>query len=407
MPSCLNCGQNFTPPPAMAMPGRGTPYCQNCRCKEINCPKPRPGALAGGKWRPSGEKCRTHLGLCANPNCQGRVAQGKTLCVACEMARKPAGSRTDVKKDLMVADNRRSNAVYKDRLEKSPTYKQHVNGVLAALGQIGTTKEFNKYLTELTGWKNLKSWASWALRSAEPAMLAKDRLTSVIEILRMQMLELGKADKYFGERFLEEVILVCQNELDKTDVAFTIQVGFMVFGPLLAPYTAAAAAAAGASTSNAVLSAVRSTATSAGTSLAQSVGQAGITGGAGYGTVGSAMSAGMSEGNTTAPTNISSMAPPATRSRSDATWSELHGRSNEDWSVSTRGRSGAVTSQPATAAEQYHYSVNPAQYAECLFKYLGELGARASRTEELVITEFGGVKKVNYLYETLAIGPDD
>jgi hypothetical protein len=54
----------------------------------------------------------------------------------------------------------------------------------------------------------------------------------------------------------------------------------------------------------------------------------------------------------------------------------------------------------ASVEERYHYSVNPMQYALCLFKYLTNLKSY-SPAERIVILEFGGLRKVHALYEFL------
>jgi hypothetical protein len=249
--------------------------------------------------------------------------------------------------------------------------------ITGAVEGIAATREFNRHLTELTGWKNLKSWVRWAGRSLEPAMLAKMRWTAITEGLTAEMLAAGTRQAYFAERFLEEMVLICLAEQDKTDVRFVVGEAFTLFGPLLAPFSAAAGAAAGGG--------IAAMATKGAISTGQKLAQMGVTAGGKALAVDPALSAGMASGSSLAPI----------------------GFVTEDWAIpATRGRSSAVYSAPtaadlssiATAEERYHYSVNPMQYALCLFKYLTNL-SRPSSSEQLVIGEFGGAAKLQALYE--------
>jgi hypothetical protein len=60
----------------------------------------------------------------------------------------------------------------------------------------------------------------------------------------------------------------------------------------------------------------------------------------------------------------------------------------------------------ATREERYHYSVNPMQYAICLFKYLTLL-SRPTPSEMLVIDDFGGTARLARLYDLIKHPPMD
>jgi hypothetical protein len=248
--------------------------------------------------------------------------------------------------------------------------------VLLAVEEIAATREFNRHLTELTGWKNLKSWVRWAGRSLEPPMLAKMRYVALVDGLTPIMLAAGMRHAYFAERFLEELVLICLAEQDKADIAFIIGQAFTLFGPLLAPLSAAAGQAAGG--------ALAGTATRGAISVGQTLIQMGANAGAKAIALDPTLSAGMSHGSSAAPMGF------------------------DEWNVPTRERRGAGYVPPppapppatpvASVEERYHYSVNPMQYAVCLFKYLTNL-RRPTPAEQLVINEFGGAPRLAALYD--------
>jgi hypothetical protein len=255
----------------------------------------------------------------------------------------------------------RRSALYATRLNASRGTREHLVIVLNAIGEIAATREFNRHLTELTGWKNLKSWLRWAGRSLEPTMLRKMRFEALVNGLTPLMLEAGMRHAYFAERFIEEIILICYAEQDKADVSFIVGQAFTLFGPLLAPLSAAAGQAAGG--------ALAGTATKGAISVGKGLTQMGATAGAKALALDSSTSASMSSTNSTAA--IGFTAPTSVESKSEA-----------------------------TAEERYHYSVNPMQYALCLFKYLTNLQAY-SAAERIVILEFGGTRRLHVLYDFL------
>jgi hypothetical protein len=256
---------------------------------------------------------------------------------------------------------KRRSALYADRLQKSRGTREHLAIVLGAIGEIATTREFNRHLTELTGWKNLKSWVRWAGRSLEPAMLTKMRYEALVNGLTPLMLEAGMRHAYFAERFIEELILICNAEQDKADISFIIGQAFTLFGPLLAPLSAAAGQAAGAG--------LAGVSTKGAISVGKGLAQMGVTAGGKAVALDPSLAAGMSSSSSVAPVGF--VAPTTVQKKPEA-----------------------------SEEERYHYSVNPMQYALCLFKYLTNLESY-SPAERIVIIEFGGVRKVHTLYEFL------
>jgi len=255
--------------------------------------------------------------------------------------------------------------------------------VVGAVELIAATTAFNQHLTELTGWKNLKSWVRWGFQSLEPAMLAKMRFSALISGLTPVMLAAGMRNAYFAERFLEEMILVCNAEEDKADISFIVGQAFTLFGPLLAPLSAAAGSAVGGG--------IAATSTSGAISVGKGLAQMGLTAGAKAAALDASFAPSMSASSSLAPMRVVV----------------------EDWDIPmTRGRSATVYTAPtptetksiATAEERYHYSVNPMQYAMCLFKYLTNL-TRPTRSEMIVINEFGGIRQLQALYEFMKHPP--
>lgn len=361
----------------------------------------------------SNRKCRPHLGFCLTSNCRGPVAAGKQYCTACEMARNPRTPVRETTPDMRAK-------IYAHQMEKTKWYRDHVADVLKVLAAIGTTRTFNQYLDELAGWKNLKSWARWAGRAIEPSILKKARFTAIVEVLTPQMQAASLRRAYFAQEMLEEMILICNAEKEKADIAFIVSQAFMVFGPLLAPFTAAAGAAAAGHAAGSGAQAA-SLATRGAISVGRQLGQMGINAGAGVLEVGTPFAPGMSESNPTAPAGAGVWDRIQTRERSGAmrsaappppllrTAREGGAGDRGDHSASPRmSPQGTGLSDTTTASreERYHYSVNPMQYAICLFKYLTRL-ASPSASEQLVIDEFGGTQNLARLYEDLKYPPMD
>jgi hypothetical protein len=272
-------------------------------------------------------------------------------------------------------------ASYKVRLTLEPTQKQYVDLILRALLEIGEYKAFNQKLDNLVGWKNLTAWARWAGRAIEPAMLTKMRFSDLETALMRPMQDAGVQNRHFANRFLEELVLVCQKEQNKADVSFSIGMAFMCFGPLLAPLSAAAGAAAGGG--------IAGLATTSSISAGRSLVQTGITAGGNALAVDPVHASLMDAKNSIGPTGFS-----------------MPGDS----------KSGLLRASPtmrprATGEEKTHGTainpVNPMQYASCLFDYLNNL-PRSSRTgaELIVIEEFGGQRMIAFLDQLLDVGPD-
>lgn len=390
MPNCGSCSRRFT---------GNHYYCDLCRCETSRCE----GARSGGS-----SKCRTHLGLCLTPNCAGRIAAGQRYCAPCGVARtRPAPSASQV-----AANVERRSALFKAELEKSKGYRDHVKGILAVVAAIAATRKFNLYLEELTGWKNLKSWARWGMRALEPAMLKRMRYTAIIEVLTAEMLAAGMRRSYFAEKFLEEMILVCNAEIEKADISFVVSQAFAIFGPLLAPFSAAASHAvgggiAGASTSGAI-------------SVGKALGQMGARAG-GNALLIDPVDAAINERNVVsitgfgdAPTESTvytptgpgalGIGPVVGRGRSNAVFAPP----SEIRTVVPTPRPTVAISEPLDASrdERYHYSVNPMQYAVALFKYLTLL-ASPTVSEMLVIDDFGGAARLARLYDLIKHPPID
>jgi hypothetical protein len=270
---------------------------------------------------------------------------------------------------------------YKVRLTLEPTQREYVDVILRALLEIGEYRAFNKKLDDLVGWKNLTAWARWAGRALEPAMLVKMRFSNLETALMRPMQDAGVQNRHFANRFLEELVLVCQKEQNKADVSFSVGMAFMCFGPLLAPLSAAAGAAAGAG--------IAGLATTSSISAGKSLVQMGVTAGAGALTLDPNFSALMDGKSSIGPTGFSM---PAQVKAGHAAASD-----------SARPRANAEERTHGTAINP----VNPMQYASCLFDYLNNL-PRSSRTaaELIVIQEFGGQQMIAFLDELLDVGPD-
>lgn len=369
MPQCGSCKRQFT---------GNFPICNSCRCNAVPpCGKRRHGHHP---------KCRTHLGLCLTETCHNRISGGKIYCPACEVT----GPAVSSKLSPEAQNIQRRAFVQADSLRKTKAYREHIADVLRVLIAIGETKSFNKELDDLVGWKNLKSWTRWAGRALEPSMLKKARYTAIVEVLTQAMLAAGIRRAYFAEKFLEEMILVCRAEMEKTDISFIVSQGFMVFGPLLAPLSMAAGAAAGGG--------IAGLATRGAISAGQQLAQMGIRAGANVAAIDPVLAPGMNQGSAAGPTGF------------------------DEWNnIPTRGRSNAVSGPPppatpvapvvssplaSSAEEQYHYQVNPMQYAVCLFKYLTTLPSPAAG-ERLVINEFGGSVYLARLYDMVKHPPVD
>jgi len=326
------------------------------------------------------------MGLCLTDGCQGRISTGKLHCPAHEIT----GPAVSSSASPGLQNIQRRAFVEADTLRKSKAYRDHIADVLRVLVAIGETKSLNKELDDLVGWKNVKSWARWAGRALEPSLLKKARYTAIVEVLTHAMTSAGTRRAYFAEKFLEEMILVCRAEMEKADISFVVSQGFMVFGPLLAPFSIAAGAAVGGG--------VAGIATRGAISVGQQLAQMGVNAVANLANVDPVLSSGMSGSSATAPTGF------------------------DEWdNIQTRGRSSAVTGAPppltppppvvssaitASAEEKYHYQVNPMQYAVCLFKYLTNLGA-PTVGERLVINEFGGSSYLARLYDLIKHPPMD
>lgn len=373
MPTCESCKKTFS--------DRRHFYCDACRCTQSNCEGLRSG----------GPKCRTHQGLCLTKDCPGKISPGQRYCSTCQTSRN-AKSAAQLAPKVKPGDNfARRNAVYATALKDLKTNREHIAEVLRAVQAIARTRRFNKILDDLVGWKNLKSWARWAGRAMEPAILKRDRMSSIVTVFETELNAASVRRAHFAERFLEEILLICNAEIERTDISYMVGMAFMVFGPLMAPLSAAAGAAASA-TSSGTSALARGMATKGAISLGKTLAEMGVNSGAKSAVVGSSFSSGMSSTSSTAATGIASVV--------DDT---------EDWdNIPTRGRSHAVTSRPsdlATTKELYHYSVNPLQYAVSLFEYLSEKNS-FDKNEQLVVDEFGGLSKVRYLYETLENGAE-
>jgi len=372
MPTCDSCQKTFS--------DRRHFYCDSCRCIQANCEGLRSG----------GPKCLTHQGLCMTPNCKQTISPGQRYCSAC-LIQRSAKASAQLAPEVKPTDNiGRKAAVYATVMSNTLTDREHIAAVIADVNSIAATKQFNKLLNELVGWKNLKSWARWVGRSAEPAILKRDRMSSIVTVMENELNAASVRRAYFAERFLEEVNLICNAEIEKTDISYMVGMAFTVFGPLLAPLSAAAQAAASA-TATGANAVARGMATKAAISLGQTLTQVGVTAGLNYAEVGSSVSAGMSKTNATSATGVASA-------------------SYETWdNIQTRSRSNAVIARPvpepdqATDKEREHYSVNPLQYAVCLFQYLSEKSPLTDY-ETRVVKEFGGADKVQFLYETLEDG---
>ena len=316
------------------------------------------------------------------------------------MARSPRTQVRETTPDLRAK-------IYAHQMSKTKWYRDHVADVLKVLAAIATTRTFNQHLDELTGWKNLKSWARWAGRSLEPSILKKARFTAIIEVLTPQMQAAGLRRAYFAEETLEEMILICNAEKEKADISFIVSQAFMVFGPLLAPFSAAAGVAAAGHVASSSGATAASLATRGAISLGQNLGQMGVNAGAIAAEVDPRFAPGMSETSPTAPTGAGVWDRIETRARSGASRSASPPppllRTGPRVSPPNNGLSDTTT---ATTEERYHYSVNPMQYAICLFKYLTRL-ASPSPSELLVINEFGGARTLANLYENLKHPPMD
>lgn len=374
MPSCGKCRSLIF--------GRDK-YCTSCRCTAASCGLPK---TAGS------QKCRNHSGKCFTETCKQSVTSGppRIFCTACKGAeasaaptrRRPVASDTAA---TQTAENiKRKASLYAAKLTATLGTREHLALVLAAVEKIAETKLFNQYLTELTGWKNLKSWTRWALNSLEPSMMAKMRYVTLVEGLTPVMLAAGMRNAYFAERFLEEMVLICLAEQDKADVSFIVGQTFSLFGPLLAPLSAAAGSAVGGG--------IAALGTKGAITAGKTLTQMGLTAGAKALALDPALAGGMSLNGGLAPIGFTTA---------------------EDWdNIPTRARSATIYSAPApsqtssvaTAEERYHYSANPMQYASCLFKYLTNLRT-PSRSEQLVIDEFGGIRQLTALYDFIKHPP--
>lgn len=361
MPNCHSCKRSFS---------GFHKYCDLCRCKTTSCESPRYQARS---------KCRTHSGLCKTKGCTGKIAEGKTLCPACDVGSRQPSSDRDLRENAL-----RRGHVYAAELRSTPSYREHIRIVSSALLEIGATKAFNDNLDSIVGWKNLKSWMRWAGGSLEPTILRKARFTAIIEILTPAMFDAGMRRAYFADKFLEEMILVCRAEQDKADVSFVVETAFMVFGPLLAPLSAAAGSAVGGG--------IAGTAVTSSISAGRSLAQVGVTAGGTAATVDSRSGATINADEMSAVSAIS-------------------GLGVDEWDVPTRGRSATVLERPSVSAPplaskegRYHYSVNPMQYAMALFKYLTTV--TAGKADLIVIKEFGGASVLANLYERIKHPPD-
>lgn len=324
------------------------------------------------------------------------------------MARNPTTPVRETTPDLRAK-------IYAHQMSKTKWYRDHVADVLKVLAAIATTRTFNQYLDELTGWKNLKSWARWAGNALEPSILKKARFTAIVEVLTPQMQAAGMRRAYFAEEMLEEMILICNAEREKADISFIVSQAFMVFGPLLAPFSAAAGVAAAGHVASSTGSAAVSVATRGAISLGQNLAQMGVNAGAVAAEMDARFAPGMSASSPTAPTGAGVWDRIETRARSGAMRSAspppplLRGRregSNPTGAPLSPPATGLSDMTTATTEERYHYSVNPMQYAICLFKYLNRL-ASPSASELLVINEFGGTRNLANLYESLKHPPMD
>lgn len=400
MPNCRICNAVFTDVSSFSR------YCAAHRCTRMGCDFPVYDAKT--------KLCRGHSGICSITTCTRpeRLRPGQMYCSRCVLLKQrdhhdkhthgrahyEAKREKELKEQSYGATVRQRAELFRERMAKTKTTKEHMEIIIAALQDICERKAFHDILDNLVGWKNKIAWLRWAGRALEPTMMKKDRMTSLAAALEPYRIAYSQSHKYFAERIIEELIIICNLEADKADVKYVIDVAFLAFGGFLAPFTHAASTAVGGG--------LAGTAVSGATSLGRNLVQMGLTAGA----------------NALATDSIRGTGMSAHVEAKDAAFGETF-----DWdSVSTRGRSTAVskTVQPMTPApvveigeskeakatpeDKYHYSVNPMQFTVSLFKYLTTKPRNLyTRTDHIIMEEFGGYVTMLKLYNVIKHPPVD
>lgn len=400
MPNCRICNAVFTDISSFSR------YCPSHRCSRTGCDF----AVYDARTK----LCRGHSGICSITSCTRaeRLRPGQMYCGRCAMlkardhhdkfshgrAHYEAKQEKELKEVSYGATVRQRAELFKERMAKVQTTQQHMARIVTALQDICERKAFHDILDNLVGWKNKISWLRWAGRALEPTMMKKDRMVAIAAALEPYRIEYSQANKYFAERIVEEMIIICNLEADKADVKYIMDIAFLAFGGFLAPFTGAAATAAGGG--------IAGLATQGAIGVGRTLGQMGVTMGVSVATVGTARGGPMSEHKAVLET---------------ATGESF------DWdSVSPRARSGGMSrpvqpmtpapvveigeskEQKATAEEKFHHSVNPMQFTVSLFKYLTTKPRNTyTTTDHVIMEEFGGYVKMLKLYNVIKHPPVD
>lgn len=134
-----------------------------------------------------------------------------------------------------AGNKQRMREAYAPLLSSKKTDPERIREMEAAFSTLCREPKFAKYYLEEVGWTNVRSWATWALRAATPAMLAGATARDATEFLRGLALRAGVAGKTYAERYLLELSIYCQAEADKADVSFVMGQATTLLGVVAGP----------------------------------------------------------------------------------------------------------------------------------------------------------------------------
>jgi len=183
----------------------------------------------------------------ANPGEKYAVA---LVALDVEVAEERFRLRPDSRPRPHQEDIQRRSLKYAEFLRRTKTESESFKEVTSAFKTILEDPHFVKYLNEEIGWLSGTSWAKWAVRTIQPAMLSGFLAKDLRDELREMALTACSVRKPYLEQYLVELSIYCSAAADRADIGVAFAQASTVFGPLLGPLLALPSAGlAGAATS--------------------------------------------------------------------------------------------------------------------------------------------------------------
>jgi hypothetical protein len=154
--------------------------------------------------------------------------------VNAERSRVRTGGASESLEALRKNRERRS-LQYGRLLATSVSEQDYIAPINKAFQGIIHEPAFATHFFHEVGWENARSWTSWAIRAATPAILAGAMARDLSALMREMSLKAGVGGKVYIERYFFELALYCTAAEEKADVAFVFSQASMIFGPLLGP----------------------------------------------------------------------------------------------------------------------------------------------------------------------------